>query len=364
MGVDIRKLIKKHAPTAITRVTYSQCSGQVWAIDASIFLYKFCYDPKKSKNPHIRGFYQMFKTFLSNGIRPILVFDGSVPDIKRHTVDKRKAERQAKQDRINASSDADEIARLEKSLITFPENTFDDVIQLCQIMHIPHLRANYEADALCIKLEQLGIVQGIVSNDSDILMFGGKNLYCNYDYTDSIDCINLPSILSQLSITYDLFVEMCVLCGTDYTVDTIPGVGSARALEIVRGGKRIVDFLTDQSPAINFDYQSAIDYVHTAPDDELLAPHYINVSIIGNGVDFIVLNDLMMSKCNCRKSTIPAHQIDIESGLVKISDFLHSDVEMQLPAPAEAQHTLNLEPKLKLRLKLKLKLKIKIEIEI
>ena len=340
MGVDIKSLIKEYAPDAISRLSYSDCYGQTWAVDASIFCYKFCYDGYTSKNkkpppnPHIRGFYQMIKTFLSFGIKLIIVFDGSTPPQKQGTVDKRKADRAHKKAQLElmrstGAPEAD-IKKLESQIISFPDTTYTDIIHLCQLFNVPTLRANFEADALCIKLQQLGIVQGIVSNDCDILMFGGQRFLHNYDYSNEIDCIDFNKLLASMKLTHDEFISMCILCGTDYTDNTLTGIGKSRAYKLVQslsssfnvnvnGNSNIIDIIEQkqQTDFTVFMYQSAFDYVKTAPDNENLDDINLKLSYetIAIDIKWDEINTLMMSKCNCMKSTIPKHKLEVIAGL-------------------------------------------------
>jgi len=338
MGVDIKSLIKKYAPDAITRLPYSQCRGQTWAIDASIFCYKFCYDgytsknKKPPKNPHIRGFYQMIKTFLSFGIKPIIVFDGCTPSIKQPIVDKRKADREVKKARLEVLKsepvpDQHAINKLESQIISFPETTYTDIIHLCQLFDVPAIRANFEADALCIRLQQLGIVQGIVSNDYDMLMFGGQKFLHGYDYSNEINCIDLSKVLTGMKLTHDQFISMCILCGTDYTDDaTLIGIGKVGAYDLISSSsshdddinKNIISVINQrQQPNFTAEiFQRAFDYIKTSPSDEndkaSTGHTYDNIAV---NISWDDINVLMMDKCNCMKSTIPKHKLEVIAGL-------------------------------------------------
>ena len=60
--------------------------------------------------------------------------------------------------------------------------------------------------------------------------------------------IHLPRVLEGLRLTMDQFIDLCILSGCDYT-DTIRGIGSKRALELVRKWGSIESILANLDPA-------------------------------------------------------------------------------------------------------------------
>ncbi|KAJ2457426.1 DNA repair protein rad2, partial [Coemansia sp. RSA 2337] len=71
------------------------------AIDASIWMYQLLKAMKDDEgNPledaHILGFYRRICKLLYYGIRPVFVFDGAAPELKRLTIAERQSMRDTK----------------------------------------------------------------------------------------------------------------------------------------------------------------------------------------------------------------------------------------------------------------------------
>ena len=133
----------------------------------------------------------------------------------------------------------EQIKKIDKNIIQIDPSIYDDVQRLCQYWNVPYLRASGEADALCAKLYEMGLVQGIMSEDSDILLYKGGRLIRKFTWFNEIEVVDLNQLLSNLSITYQQFIDLSILCGTDYTNETIKGLGPVKALEMIRSGLTI-----------------------------------------------------------------------------------------------------------------------------
>ena len=55
----------------------------------------------------------------------------------------------------------------------------DDVKELLEILGVPYVLAPEEAEAQCAELERLGLVDGIITDDCDTFLFGGRHVFIN-----------------------------------------------------------------------------------------------------------------------------------------------------------------------------------------
>jgi hypothetical protein len=66
---------------------------------------------------------------------------------------------------------------MERDMSTITDEMKEDILNLLQLCGIPWLESPSEAEAQCAALEELGLVDGIVTEDSDIFVFGGRKVY-------------------------------------------------------------------------------------------------------------------------------------------------------------------------------------------
>jgi exonuclease-1 len=138
------------------------------------------------------------------------------------------------------------------------------LIDECRRIGVECIVAPYEADAQLYYLEKTGIIHGIISEDSDLLAFGCKNLITKMDkfggcYTiDRDDFTAIRGSGFSLSGWTDTeFRYMCILSGCDY-LPNIPRLGLLGAYKLVKRHKtpeRIIQSVRfDATKTVPVDY--------------------------------------------------------------------------------------------------------------
>ncbi|KAI0006298.1 PIN domain-like protein [Xylariaceae sp. FL0662B] len=104
---------------------------------------------------------------------------------------------------------------------------------LLRLFGIPYITAHMEAEAQCAELVRLGLVDGIVTDDSDIFLFGGTRVYKNmFNSNKFVECYLGSDLEKELSLSRDQLISLAQLLGSDYT-EGLPGVGPVTAVEIL-----------------------------------------------------------------------------------------------------------------------------------
>ena len=185
------------------------------AIDTSIWLFQI-QASKGGTNPALRTFYYRLLRLIALDIHPVFVFDGpNKPPFKRN-----------KRTGPNVASIPEFLAK-----------------QLLKQFGFPIHLAPGEAEAECALLQREAIVDAVLSEDVDTLMFGSGLTIRNWSphktgttpthvsLYDAVETKNGPSALDRHGM-----ILVALMSGGDYVPEGIPGCGPKTACEAAKAG--------------------------------------------------------------------------------------------------------------------------------
>ncbi|KAK9461206.1 uncharacterized protein V1516DRAFT_651270 [Lipomyces oligophaga] len=118
------------------------------------------------------------------------------------------------------------------------DNVTIAMVQECQELlsrfGIPYITAPMEAEAQCAELLELGLVDGVITDDSDIFLFGASRVYKNmFNQAKFVECYRVEDLKKDLALDRLRLIELAHLLGSDYTAG-IPGVGPVTAMQLIK----------------------------------------------------------------------------------------------------------------------------------
>jgi Holliday junction resolvase YEN1 len=187
------------------------------AIDISIWLFQI-QAGKGGSNPALRTFYYRLLRLLTLNIHPLFVFDGpNKPLFKRN--------KRVGGPGVRVASVPEFLAK-----------------QLLKQFGFPWHVAPGEAEAECALLEREGIVDAVLSEDVDTLMFGSGVTLRNWTSEGSsktpthVNVYRAPETKKTSGLDREGMILVALMSGGDYITEGIPGCGPKLACDAARAG--------------------------------------------------------------------------------------------------------------------------------
>lgn len=269
MGIHgLMKLLSEECPGAIKEQELDNFTGRKVAIDASMAMYQFLiavrFGPGGGQassmlmneagevTSHIQGMFNRTIKLMTSGIKPVYVFDGKPPQLKGGELAKRLARRNRAMEELAEAKDAEQVEDVDKfqrRLVKVTRQHNEDCRELLRLMGVPVIIAPCEAEAQCAELARKKKVYATATEDMDALTFKTPKLIRKLTFSQSakekqpILEVDFETVLKGLAITYEQFVDLCILCGCDYC-STIKGIGPKTALKLIKQYKSIENIIS------------------------------------------------------------------------------------------------------------------------
>ena len=255
MGVLLTPIVVRHA------TNLEALRGRSVAIDGNLELYQFLSimrtrdgrpleDSKGRITSHLNGMaFRTTRLIADYDIRPVFVFDGPPPELKREEIRKRREAREksireyeaavASGDTATAWSRAVMTSRLTRTMV-------DEAKTLLALLGIPWVQAPSEGEAQAAFLARRGDVWAAGSKDYDSLLFGAPRLVrflavASSEFLPSIgrsrsvppELLDLEENLRILGLSREQLIDVGILVGTDFD-EGVKGIGPKTAVKRIR----------------------------------------------------------------------------------------------------------------------------------
>ncbi|KAJ6691196.1 DNA REPAIR PROTEIN COMPLEMENTING XP-G CELLS [Salix koriyanagi] len=156
--------------------------------------------------------------------------------------------------------------KLERNAESVSNEMFAECQELLQMFGLPYIIAPMEAEAQCAYMELANYVDGTVTDDSDVFLFGAQSVHKNiFDDRKYVETYLMKDIENQLGLSREKLIRMALLLGSDYT-EGVSGIGIVNAIEVVTafseedGLQKFRDWIESPDPAIlgKFDVQTGL----------------------------------------------------------------------------------------------------------
>lgn len=121
-----------------------------------------------------------------------------------------------------------------KQILTINPEDFKLTKELFNILNIPYYQAPNEAEKFCSYLCKQNIIDAVLSEDTDVLAYGSPIFLSKIDTVkETCVIVKCEDILKELDISYDILLDLCIMCGCDYNKN-IYKVGPEKAFKYLK----------------------------------------------------------------------------------------------------------------------------------
>ncbi|MEY3393456.1 MAG: hypothetical protein RL498_371 [Pseudomonadota bacterium] len=279
MGIkNLNKLLRSKCPQVFKKVHMSKYAYKKIAIDVSLFLCKF-----KAINGDnwISSFVNLIALLRENDVHCVFIFDSGYPPEKINEKEERTLAREKTINRIAVLEKAiqkfdesgeydhildevyrkldnnhfnfsnrhhnhfkmklirEKVAKMKSNVFSISKNDFVLLQQLFNLLKVSYFLAPLEAETMCADMCKRKLVDAVLTEDTDALAYGCNVFLTKIDFVN-FTCIEINhcEMLQALKLSYDEFLDLCIMCGTDYNKN-IPKIGFETAYKYIMHYKSI-----------------------------------------------------------------------------------------------------------------------------
>ncbi|EDO45269.1 predicted protein [Nematostella vectensis] len=219
-------------------VTLESLQGKVLAVDASILMNQAIKGMRDGSgnpvpNAHLFVLFHRLCKLLFYRVKPVFVFDGGVPVLKKKTLVRAYLEEMQTNLNREQRTLQSERARQARASAEVSTEMLNESQELLRLFGVPFLVSPMEAEAQCAFLDMTGQTDGTITDDSDVFLFGGRRVYKNiFNQNKHAECYTCEDIDKGLALSRSKMIKLAFVTGSDYT-EGIQGLGAVSAMEVL-----------------------------------------------------------------------------------------------------------------------------------
>ena len=184
--------------------------------EAALFEYEFSEDEENDLVENIRQEEKDFNAFKNKEL-----LNEYQPD--KDVISTAFLEDELYKQQVKDKRDSDEVTQ---DMVT-------DIQEMLSQFGIPFITAPMEAEAQCAELLTLKLVDGVITDDSDVFLFGGTKIYRNMFHDRKyVEFYDSGKIAVDLGLDRENMIDLALLLGSDYT-NGLKGMGPVSSMEII-----------------------------------------------------------------------------------------------------------------------------------
>lgn len=255
MGVNLDQIIVSK------EISIEELNGKKLVVDSFNMLYQFLssireqdgsllMDSKGRITSHLSGLFFRIASLMKSNIKLAFVFDGVSPELKKQEKERRQELKEDSFLKYKKAVEEQDIELMKKyasrtSYLT--KEMIEDSKLLISAFGLPIIDAPSEGEAQAAYMVKKGDFYSVVSQDTDSLLFGSLRVVKNLTITKkrklfnkksyekiNPELIELSNVLNNNGIDIDQLIVISMLCGTDFNVGGIKGIGPKKALALIK----------------------------------------------------------------------------------------------------------------------------------
>ncbi len=270
-----------------------ELSNKKYAVDSFNMLYQFLTtirqqdgslltDSRGRITSHLSGLFFRATSLMKSDLKLAFVFDGVAPELKKEERERRqelKQEAQRKYEDALSSGDIELMKKYASRTAILTRDMVEEAKELISAMGMPVVQAPSEGEAQAAHMVKNKDFYAIISQDTDGLLFGSPKVIKNLSIsrkkkkqgtsayeTQNPEILDLAENLNHLGIDIDQLIVVGMLCGTDFNIGGVKGIGPKKAISLVKKHSKNFDSLFAETGwGFSYPWQKVFDTIKNIP---------------------------------------------------------------------------------------------------